>query len=77
MHKKATIIASVVLLSALLFFVGYAAHSINGNSNNEQVVSESEIEKILGYPSIHIYYDDVGGKIDYPLIDDSYAETSI
>jgi len=77
MSKKTDTIIIIVFVAILFYFIGYAMHFVGKNNvdtapnitNGIYDIPRDEIEKMLGYPSIHIYYDDVECKIDYPLID--------
>jgi len=86
MKKKIVSIIIMVFIAILIYSIGYITHFLikPQNKNNDEhniskddyVISENEIAQIIGYPSIHIYYDDVLGKIDYPLIDIYFDENN-
>ena len=74
MSKK---ISAIIILSLaiIFYFIGYFTHSIKAkqsvpiNSTNINFDIPANEIPTLDYPSIHLHYDDIIGKIDYPLID--------
>jgi len=74
MKKKLIIVAIVLFVSIVFYFMGYLTlssrcgklvDSMDGSTNLSEYMHSNAVE----YPLIHIYYDDVYGKIDYPLMD--------